>query len=226
MIFDENWPNLILTWGTTIKSGILTPIEFWWVSEIPEMVVSESSHDRSCSRESNHHYSWVCPHPTVRQESQERKARSLPTPPGRKPGKPWQSVAPRNPLKHCLEELGAVRIEAREPMENWWTPSEIPMESEPKWTNLDKVLNECPHHGREKKCISSITYTRSWRNSDGIHGGPWIFGGVYLFECLKTSTAERFRYSSNPSECAVKNVEFQFLNFRSIQLVSYWNVSY
>ena len=31
MIFDQNGPNLLLTWGTTIKTGILTPIEFWWV---------------------------------------------------------------------------------------------------------------------------------------------------------------------------------------------------
>ena len=31
MIFDQNGPNLLLTRGTTIKTGILTPIEFWWV---------------------------------------------------------------------------------------------------------------------------------------------------------------------------------------------------
>ena len=31
MIFDQNGPNLLLTRGTTIKTGILTPVEFWWV---------------------------------------------------------------------------------------------------------------------------------------------------------------------------------------------------
>ena len=31
MICDQNGPNLILTRGTTIKTCILTPIEFWWV---------------------------------------------------------------------------------------------------------------------------------------------------------------------------------------------------
>ena len=31
MIFHQNGPNLLLTRGTTIKTGILTPVEFWWV---------------------------------------------------------------------------------------------------------------------------------------------------------------------------------------------------
>ena len=31
MIFNHNGTNLLLTRGTTIKTGILTPIEFWWV---------------------------------------------------------------------------------------------------------------------------------------------------------------------------------------------------
>ena len=31
IIFDQYGPNLLLTRGTTIKTGILTPIEFWWV---------------------------------------------------------------------------------------------------------------------------------------------------------------------------------------------------
>ena len=31
LIFNQNGPNLLLTRGTTIKTGILTPIEFWWV---------------------------------------------------------------------------------------------------------------------------------------------------------------------------------------------------
>ena len=31
MIFHENGPNLLLNRGTTIKTGILTPVEFWWV---------------------------------------------------------------------------------------------------------------------------------------------------------------------------------------------------
>ena len=31
IIFHQNGPNLLLTRGTTIKTGILTPIEFWWV---------------------------------------------------------------------------------------------------------------------------------------------------------------------------------------------------
>ena len=31
MIFHENGPNFILNRGTTIKTGILTPIEFRWV---------------------------------------------------------------------------------------------------------------------------------------------------------------------------------------------------
>ena len=31
MIFLQNGPNLLLTRGTSIKTGILTPIEFWWV---------------------------------------------------------------------------------------------------------------------------------------------------------------------------------------------------
>ena len=31
MIFNQNGPNLLLTRGTTIKTGILTLIEFWWV---------------------------------------------------------------------------------------------------------------------------------------------------------------------------------------------------
>ena len=31
MIFHKNGPNLLLTRGTTIKTGILTPVEFWWV---------------------------------------------------------------------------------------------------------------------------------------------------------------------------------------------------
>ena len=50
MFFHQNGPNLLLTRGTTIKTGILTPIEFWWVPQIPEMVVPESAHDRSCSK--------------------------------------------------------------------------------------------------------------------------------------------------------------------------------
>ena len=55
MIFHQNEPNLLLTRGATIKTGILTLIEFWWVlvTSIPEMVVTESSHDRSCSKESS-----------------------------------------------------------------------------------------------------------------------------------------------------------------------------
>ena len=32
MIFHQNGPNLLLTRGTTIRTGILTLIEFWWVS--------------------------------------------------------------------------------------------------------------------------------------------------------------------------------------------------
>ena len=31
MIFNQNGPNLLFTRGTTIKTGILTPVEFWWV---------------------------------------------------------------------------------------------------------------------------------------------------------------------------------------------------
>ena len=31
MIFDHNGPNLLLNRGTTIKTSILTPVEFWWV---------------------------------------------------------------------------------------------------------------------------------------------------------------------------------------------------
>ena len=31
MIFHQNGPNLLSTRETTIKTGILTPIEFWWV---------------------------------------------------------------------------------------------------------------------------------------------------------------------------------------------------
>ena len=31
MIFDQHGPNLLSTRGTTIKTSILTPIEFWWV---------------------------------------------------------------------------------------------------------------------------------------------------------------------------------------------------
>ena len=31
MIFHQNEPNLLLTRGTTIRTGILTLIEFWWV---------------------------------------------------------------------------------------------------------------------------------------------------------------------------------------------------
>ena len=31
MIFHQNGPDLLLTRGTTIRTGILTPIEFWWV---------------------------------------------------------------------------------------------------------------------------------------------------------------------------------------------------
>ena len=31
IIFDQNGPNLLLTRGVTIKTGILTPTEFWWV---------------------------------------------------------------------------------------------------------------------------------------------------------------------------------------------------
>ena len=31
MIFHQNGPNLLLTRGTTIRTGILTLIEFWWV---------------------------------------------------------------------------------------------------------------------------------------------------------------------------------------------------
>ena len=31
MIVHQNGPNLLLTRGTTIKTGILTPVEFWWV---------------------------------------------------------------------------------------------------------------------------------------------------------------------------------------------------
>ena len=32
MIFHKKGPNLLLTRGTTIKTSILTPVEFWWVS--------------------------------------------------------------------------------------------------------------------------------------------------------------------------------------------------
>ena len=31
MIVHQNEPNLLLTQGTTIRTGILTLIEFWWV---------------------------------------------------------------------------------------------------------------------------------------------------------------------------------------------------
>ena len=31
LFFYQNEPNLLLTRGTTIKTGILTPVEFWWV---------------------------------------------------------------------------------------------------------------------------------------------------------------------------------------------------
>ena len=31
MIFHKNGPNLLLNRGTTIRTGILTLIEFWWV---------------------------------------------------------------------------------------------------------------------------------------------------------------------------------------------------
>ena len=41
-IFHQNGPNLLLTRGATIKTGILTPVEFWWVPYIPEMVIPES----------------------------------------------------------------------------------------------------------------------------------------------------------------------------------------
>ena len=34
MIFDQNGHNLLLTRGTTIKTGILTLIEFGWVGTI------------------------------------------------------------------------------------------------------------------------------------------------------------------------------------------------
>ena len=30
MFFHQNGPNLLLTRGTTIRTGILTPVEFWW----------------------------------------------------------------------------------------------------------------------------------------------------------------------------------------------------
>ena len=53
MIFHQNDPNLSSTQGTTYKTGILDPKEFWWVPQIPEMVVPTSSHDRSCSKESS-----------------------------------------------------------------------------------------------------------------------------------------------------------------------------
>ena len=43
MVFVQNGSNLLLTRGTTIKTGILTLIEFWWVPEILEMVVPESA---------------------------------------------------------------------------------------------------------------------------------------------------------------------------------------
>ena len=52
-MFCQTGPNLLLTRGTTIKTGILTLTEFWWVPQIPEMVVPESSHDRSSSKESS-----------------------------------------------------------------------------------------------------------------------------------------------------------------------------
>ena len=32
MIFYQNGPNVLLTRGTTIKTGILTLVELWWVS--------------------------------------------------------------------------------------------------------------------------------------------------------------------------------------------------
>ena len=31
MVFHQNGPDLLLTRGTTIKTGILTLVEFWWV---------------------------------------------------------------------------------------------------------------------------------------------------------------------------------------------------
>ena len=52
MIFHQHEPNLLLIRGTTIKTGILTLLEFWWVPQIPEIVIPESSHDRSCLKKS------------------------------------------------------------------------------------------------------------------------------------------------------------------------------
>ena len=44
MIFVQNGPNLLLNRGTTIKTGILALVEFWWVliPSIPQMVVPKS----------------------------------------------------------------------------------------------------------------------------------------------------------------------------------------
>ncbi len=53
MICHRNNNNLSSTRGTTYKTSILDPIKFWWVAEMPEMVVPKSSHDRSCSKKSS-----------------------------------------------------------------------------------------------------------------------------------------------------------------------------
>ena len=48
MICHQNGPNLQSTQGTINETGILDPIEFCWVPQMPEMVMQKSSHDRCC----------------------------------------------------------------------------------------------------------------------------------------------------------------------------------
>ena len=46
MDFYQCGHNLLLTRGTTIKTGILTLTEFWWVPQNLEIVVPKSPHDQ------------------------------------------------------------------------------------------------------------------------------------------------------------------------------------
>ena len=53
MVFLQNYFNLLLTRWTINKTSILEPIKFWWVPQMPEMVVPKSSHDRFCLKKSS-----------------------------------------------------------------------------------------------------------------------------------------------------------------------------
>ena len=53
MIVHQINPKMIPKRRIIARTGILDPIEFWWVPELPEMIVPKSCHDRFCLKKSS-----------------------------------------------------------------------------------------------------------------------------------------------------------------------------